>query len=117
MKLTDLKSRGAFVGNVPQRKTIQWSQIDPGTGERVTDNVDIFVRPLSFGDVERIYVNGFGGDDRSRAAALICARVLLGENAEERLSYEEAYSLEPGLGAAMIKAIEDVGEPGEAPKN
>lgn len=117
MKLDQLKSRGAFITGQPVRKTITWVHADPENGEEMTDTFDVFVRRLSFGDVERIYLAGTEGEQRSRSAALISARLLLGDNADERITYEDAYQLDPGLAAKFLEAIAQVGEPGAPTKN
>lgn len=114
MNLAELKARGGFVSGALVKKEVSWTHMDPVSGDQITDTFTIHVRRLAYGDIERIFLGGEDGE-RSRSAAVIAARVLLGEKADERLSYEEAFQLEPSLAAALTDAIAKV--PETAPKN
>lgn len=105
MNLKDLKDKGGFVSSKPVRKDVIWSRkVD---GEEVSDTFTIHVRPMSYGDIERIFVDP-KDQDRSRTAALLAESVLLGDEGKERLSYTDAYQLAPSLAAALSKAVSEV---------
>ena len=104
MKLSELKAAGGFVSPEPVKTHVKWQR-----GEDVTE-FDIHVRRLSFGEFERIYVDP-KDKERSRTAALISASVLLGEKADEPITYKDAFQLEPTLASALVAAITEVSRP------
>lgn len=104
MKLSELKAAGGFVPAEPIKVSVKWQR-----GAEVTE-FDIHVRRLSFGEFERIYVDP-KDKERSRTAALIAASVLLGEKADEPMTYKDAFQLEPSLASAMVTAITEVASP------
>lgn len=105
MKLAELKAAGGFVNGEPIKTHIRWER--PG---KEAVEFDIHIRRLSFGEFERIYIDP-KDKDRSRTASLIAASVLLGEKADEPLTYKDAFQLEPKLASALVKAINEVGRP------
>lgn len=104
MKLAELKAAGGFVSAEPIKVPVKWQR-----GEDVTE-FNIHVRRLSFGEFERIYVDP-KDKERSRTAALISACVLLGDKADEPITYKDAYQLEPTLASALVNAITEVSRP------
>ena len=105
MNLADLKSKGGFVSDKPVRKEVEWTRkVD---GKKVTDKFVIHIRPMAYGDIERIFIDK-DGEDRSKTAALLAESVLLGEEGAERLSYTDAYQLSPSLAAALAKVVNEV---------
>lgn len=105
MNLKDLKAKGGFVSTKPVLKEVAWThKVD---GEEVTEKFTVHIRPMSYGDIERIFIDP-KDEDRSRTAALIAESVLLGEDMKERLSYTDAYQLAPSLAAALSKAVSEV---------
>lgn len=111
MKLSDLQARGGFVvGGLIPREIVWPHTID---GEEVTDIFTVFVERLSFGVIERA-VNSMGNQrddvDRSVSAALIAAAIRLGDNGEERLTYDQAYALNPSLAKLLANAVNEVNE-------
>ncbi len=114
MNLSQLKANGAFVDTQRVRKELLWTRVDPHTGETVSDTLVLQVRRQSFGVIERLFVAGEG--EQSRNARFIAASVSLGEEGEE-LSYDDAYSLDPGLGFLILNAVNEVnGTGGSAAK-
>lgn len=91
MNLSELRSAGGFISPEPQRVSIEWR----------ARRFDVFVKRLSFGDVEAMLS---GQDDRSRSATMIAASILLGEG-REPISYDDAYRLEVSLATKLIEAI------------
>lgn len=105
MNLKDLKAKGGFVSSKPVRKEVVWTRkVD---GDEVSDEFVIHVRPMSYGDIERIFIDP-KDEERSRTAALLSESVLLGEDMKERLSYTDAYQLAPSLAAVLAKAVNEV---------
>jgi hypothetical protein len=95
MDLRELKAKGGFVSTEPVPVEVTWKH--GGTSDTFTTYV---VRP-SGGAVERI---AFTKDERSKMAAFVAECIRLGEE-KERLTYEQAYSLEFGLLFALSDAV------------
>lgn len=93
MNLAEIRNAGGFIPPEPVRVPVEWKQY----------RFDVWVRRLSFGDVEHL----FGADDRSRSARMIAAAVLLGEN-QEPISYEDACRLDVTLASKLIEAFNTV---------
>lgn len=105
MNLKDLKEKGGFVSSKPVKKEVVWKhKVD---GAEVDETFTIHVRPMSYGDIERIFIDP-KDEDRSRTAALLSESVLLGDDAKERLTYTDAYQLAPSLAAALSKVVSEV---------
>ena len=109
MKLADLKTAGGFVPSAPVAQDVEWKH-----GEE-TLNFTIHIKRHSFGTIEQLLSDK--DDAKSRSAAFIAASVLLGDGGKEKLSYSDAYDLEPSLAAVFIRAINDVNGTGDASKN
>lgn len=99
MKLADLKAKGAFVDKTPVKKTVTCTL----KGEEL--KFDVFVVRQPFGVVEAALNDT---QDRRHAAQLISLSIRLGEKAEEAMTYEDAYNLDPALAWAFVKAINEV---------
>jgi len=93
MNLSEIKAAGGFIPAEPVKVPVEWKEY----------KFDVFVKRLSFGDVEAL----FAADDRSRSARMIAAAVLLGEN-KEPISYEDAYRLDVSLASKLIEAFNSV---------
>lgn len=96
MDINDLKKIGAIYTNKPEKKTIKWNNC----GEDV--EFTVFVCKLPYGDIERIL------KAESYTIALISEGLRLGDNGNERLSYEEAAMLDPSLANLFVQAINEV---------
>lgn len=115
MDLKQLKAKGGFVPSVPVAKEVTWVHQDEATGEEVTDTFTVFVVKQSFGSIERLFL---GGDDRSKSSAFISECIRFGDDGKERMSYEDAYQLAPGLAAVLVAAANEVNGTGKStPKN
>jgi hypothetical protein len=106
MDLFALKNLGAFVSSVPVKRTVTWARKDD-EGVDQTTTFDIHVKRIAFGDIERIYHDKEDAE-RSRTAALIAASILFGEQADQPISYEDAYQLAPSLAHVLNTAIAEV---------
>lgn len=108
MKLKDLKRRGAIITGDLVKKSVTWTHADEATGDEVDDQFDIYVvKRLTFGAFDRIWGQAL---DQSKAALLIAECVRLGDEGEERLSYDDAYRLHPGLATVFMEAVKQVHE-------
>lgn len=103
--LKELQAKGGFVSAVPVVKNIKWKGIDPATGEKVDYDADIHVKRLPVGDHETIFLSE---DGRSRTAKVISTAVTLGKEGKEKLTFEQAYQMDPALAGAMLDAYNEV---------
>jgi hypothetical protein len=102
--LDELRQLGGFVSDRKVEREITFS-ID-GEGP---NTATIFVKKLSVGEHERIFLSPELDDERrSRMALMISECVSLGESGDEAIPFREAYTLHPDLANAMIKAIGSV---------
>lgn len=103
MKLSDLQAMGGFVDAEPVKKEVSWKL--SGDGHKAT----VFVVRQPFGKVEAALA---GADkDRSQGAQLISMCIRLGEDAQEQLTYEQAYNLHPAVAWAFVGVINEVNSP------
>jgi hypothetical protein len=103
MKLQELRELGGFVPVEPVERTVTWTRTI--NGEEKSDSFTVLVKRQSFGTIERLLLTE--NDDRSRSARFLAESILLGDG-KDRLSYEDAYRLEPSLAAALIDAVNAV---------
>jgi hypothetical protein len=101
--LQDLKKLGGFAAEKPVRKEIHF-EIDGKQYDAV-----IHVRQLGIGGYESIFTED--GDRKSQSAKAIAETILLGEKADERLSFDDAYRLKTELASEMLKAFNEVNVP------
>jgi hypothetical protein len=102
MKLEELKQRGGLVPVAPVVKRVRWTTTD---GEEV--EFDVGVRRLSMGDWEAIMFHD--DDQRSASARILSAVIILGEGDDaERMTYRDAYQLQPTLANALMAAHNEV---------
>ncbi len=106
MKLAELKEKGGFVSADLVAKEVKWTRGD----EELT--FTIYVKRQSFGAMEKLFS---AEGDQSKSAKFISECIFLGENGKERISYEDAYQLDPGLAAVFAQAVNEVN--GAKPKN
>lgn len=90
MNLAEIRNIGAFVSSEPVKQEIQWKE----------HRFEVFVKRLSFGDIEALY----SVEEGSRSARMIATAILLGEN-QEAISYEDAFRLDVGLATKLIEAF------------
>src|SRR5690625_2333803 len=96
MKLTDLEKKGGIVSDELVKRKAKWNG----------DDIDFYVKMLSFGDIDRTY-NG-SDMDASQAATLISKSVRLGDDGSEKLTYDQAYSLTPALATIFADHVMSV---------
>jgi hypothetical protein len=90
MNLAEIRNIGAFVSVEPVKQGIEWKEF----------RFDVFVKRLSFGDIETLY----SIEEGSRSARMISTAILLGEN-QEAISYDDAFRLDVGLATKLIEAF------------
>lgn len=93
MNLNEIRNLGAFVSPDPVKVEVEWEE----------HKFDVWVKQLSFGELETFEMNAEG----SRSAQIISASILLGE-AKEPIKYEDAYRLDPKLAGKLIEAFNKV---------
>lgn len=96
--LQQLRTLGAFVPDKPIKQTITF-KLD---GED-TLTADIFVKKLSVGDYEKLFLAA--PDDKSRTAKIIADAITLGDDGKEKISFVDAYKLHPGIAVEMVNAF------------
>lgn len=106
MDLASLKARGGIVAVAPIPKEVEWTHPDPETGEKVTDKFTVHVLRHSYGATERLML---AEGDKSKGALLISQCIRFSDG-NEVMSYEDAFLLDPGLAAVLMKAINAVNE-------
>lgn len=99
-------ARGGYADTAPIKKPITWTDDagDEHSGE-------VFVVRQAFGDVEQSLFDLDAQEKRGQMACLISACIRLGEDANERFTYEQAYSLNPSAAWSMVAAINEVNSP------
>lgn len=109
MNLQQLLEKGTVSEPKMVKKTVTWERQDPNGNELVSDTFDIFiVCNLSFAASDRILIGDGRYPDASQMARAISERVRFGEKGDERMSYNDAARLDPGLGWVLVNAINDV---------
>lgn len=111
MDLAALKARGGVISAAPIPKEVEWTHHDPETGEKVTDKFTVHILRHAYGAMERMVT---GDGDRSKGALLIANCVRFGAG-DEVMSYEDAFQLDPGLAAVLMKAVNEVNEVKNSP--
>lgn len=114
MNLKQLREKGGIVDATLVKKTVSWTHPDEN-GNEINDVFDVHIRRLAYGMVESVLRPD--GKSRSVTSQLISLAVLFGDGADEQLSYDEAYQLEPGLAAALSIAVKEVNQLGPSAKN
>jgi hypothetical protein len=102
INLQQLNDLGGFIPDELVKKEIKF-KLDEEGEEHVAE---IFVRRLSIGVHEAIWRNAT--EDMSQTAKMLAEAIRLGENGEEKLTYEDAYRLHPKIALAMSQAIGEV---------
>lgn len=113
MDLATLQSKGGFVPRELVKKELTWDHVGDD-GEMYSDTFTVFVAKRVFADAERVHN---APDEESRSAHLISALIRLGEDGSERLTYEQAYQLDPGLAVLFLNAITETNQPTPKSKN
>lgn len=107
MNINELQALGGFVDAAPVPKEIKWKSPE---GKELKATIHIVHPP--FGVVESAFAPVVEGmPSRSQGAQMIHLSVRLGPDASEQLSYEQAYTLQPALAWAMVRAINEVSIP------
>lgn len=103
LNLQALRDSGAFVDPAPVRKEVEWTH-KGADGKPFTDQFVVHIRRHAFGLMDRLRAE----KGRSTSAAIVSECVLLGEAADETMSYDEAFNLDPSLALALVTAVNEV---------
>lgn len=103
MDLKQLKASGGLVSTKPQKVTKEWE-----TPDGVKLSIDFFVVRQSFGSAERFFLGTEEDKSKSRTSQLLADVIRLGKDGKERLSYEDAFSLEPSLASVFLDAVSEI---------
>ncbi|WP_122559707.1 phage tail assembly chaperone family protein, TAC [Pseudomonas viridiflava] len=111
MNLAELKKKGGVVAEVLVKKEVKWTHTD-SKGADVTDKFTVHVRRHTFGKMEGM----FTGDEaeKSKNASYLSASVMLGAKGDEPLPFDDAMNLDPGLGWALMTAVNEVNHPAKS---
>jgi hypothetical protein len=102
MNLKELREHGGFVSAKPVKTSVTWKRTDDLSGESKEITFDVYIRKLSFGMIEETMTTP---DKRSRNALLISEAVGLGKDGKDRMTYAEAYQLQPSLARELYIAV------------
>jgi len=117
MDLKTLRERGGFVPSAPVAHEVSWAHANEN-GEQVTDTFTVYVVKHSAGSIERLRAEAASDLSRLWGPLFLSASLRLGDDASERLTYDEACALDPALARALVDAIAAVNGTGEgAAKN
>lgn len=100
MNLKQLKEQGGFVDDKPAKEHVTWTR---GDGEKISFDVHVVRQP--FGVVDEVLKTS---DGRSQSARMISNCIRLGDDGKERLTYDDAFGLDPTLAFCLIAAINRV---------
>lgn len=115
MNIQDLMEKGGFVDPTPVKAEVVWLKKNKATGEIEEIKFDVHVKRQSWGSMEQLWS---GDTEQSKTAKMISSAIVLGADQKESFTYEQAYSLDPDLATALLKAINQTnGKTKEAAKN
>lgn len=114
MNIAELIQRGALVGGELVKVEVKWTHPVEGVDEDITDAFFVHIERQSYRHVERMLSSP---EDRSRGAQIISEHVRFGDAGEEKMTYEQALALDPGLAAALLSAYNEVNGARRAPKS
>ena len=107
MKLADLKKKGGVITDAFVKKSVEWTH--NVKGKDVIEKFDIHVRRHAFGVMEAMFIGGEA--QKYRNARYLAASVFLGPEGAEELPFDDAVNLDPGLGIALLQAVNEVNAP------
>lgn len=108
MDLAQLKKKGGVIADAMVPKKVEWKHAGED-GKEVVDKFTVHIRRHAFGVMESMFAGG--EDERYKNARYLSASVMLGKDGEEQLPYEDAVNLDPGLGIALLNAVNEVNNP------
>lgn len=103
MNLEQLTALGAFVSKEPVKRSVTW--VRTVDGEEKSDTFDVYVKRMSFGDVERLFL--VEDEKRSKMARYLSECLLLGEE-KTPITYEQAYRLDVSFARVLTDAVGEV---------
>lgn len=108
MDLQQLRELGGFVPPTPVKKPVTWQPIgEDGLPVGAVVNFTVHIKKHSIPEYHRM-------QDEARAkrrnilAAIIAESVYFGDDAKQRVTYEEASALDPTLQICLWRAFEDI---------
>jgi hypothetical protein len=102
MDLQWLRDNGGIVPQTPVTREVSWTHPGPD-GQDVTDTFTVRVKKLSAGAIERLYAESGKRTRTSYSATMIAETIVLGEEGDERLTYEQAFDLDPTLAEVLLR--------------
>lgn len=113
MDLKQLRARGAFIPLAPVVRSVTWARHDEA-GEPVSDTFDVHIVKHSAGSIDRLRSDASENPDRLWGPLFLSESIRLGDDGSERLSYDDAFRLDPGLARLLIDEINVVNSTGGA---
>jgi hypothetical protein len=101
MDLQQLQALGGFVPQVPVVREVSWTHPGPD-GEDVTDTFTVRVKKLSAGEIERLFDAAREKPDQSYTARMIAETIVLEDEGNTRLTYDQAFGLDPTLAEVLL---------------
>jgi hypothetical protein len=118
MNLEQLKAKGGVITDAFVKKEVVWTRVDPDApkpikpkdkAKVITDKFNVHVRRHAFGVMEAMFIGGEA--EKYKNARYLSASVFLGPEGEEELPFDDAVNLDPGLGIALLNAVNEVNAP------
>lgn len=108
MNLAELKKKGGVIADALVPKKVEWTHVNEA-GKKTTDKFTVYVRRHAFGVMESMFAGG--ESENFKNARYLAASVMLGDGGVEPLSYDDAVNLDPDLGFALLKVVNEVNNP------
>lgn len=109
MDLQWLQDRGGLIPqSAIETREVSWTHPGPD-GQDVTDTFTVRVKKLTVGEVERLIAESGRKPGLSYSATMISETVLLGDEGDARLTYEQAFQLDPMFADRLLaEAVQKV---------
>lgn len=108
MNLEQLKAKGGVITDAFVKKNVVWTHVGE-KGKQATEKFQVHIRRHAFGVMEAMFAGGEA--EKYRNARYLSASVFLGPEGEEELPFDDAVNLDPGLGIALLQAVNEVNAP------
>lgn len=110
MNLQEILEKATVKPDELEKVNGEWTHIDRKTGKVITEKFNFFVlKEITFSS-HMTLMRALLKNERESAALTISERCRFGENGEERMTYEQAETLDPLFGEAILKAMVDLGK-------
>lgn len=108
MNLEQLKKKGGVIADALVPKKVEWKHVGDD-GKEVTEKFTVHVRRHAFGVMEAMFSGGEA--ERFKNARYLAASIMLGKDGTEELPFDDAVNLDPGLGLALLDAVNEANSP------